>query len=171
MWAFYSLAAAILQALALVVLRSLRNVDALVVVFHYGVFGGIVCALADVLLPDQLIASSSVLSTSSLVEAWSAVGAAALINTAASLVQSIAMRQEAANAIAIVSSLEVVYSYLWGLFVFDERPQLVSVAGALLVLSGVVLLGGSKMLRSGRGGDGVIEERVPLLEGKVEITS
>ena len=161
------------QATSLVLLRSLRTVDPMIVIFHYGIFGSLVCIFSALVLERHLIppfAAISPIDGISLVfpafMPWLIVLGAAIANAVCNTVQVKACAMENANAIGIVSSLEVVYSYISEILVWGQVPDVLSLVGAALVLASVVLLGSEKLcnLNKSTANDDVDQEDQPLLD-------
>ncbi|KAG2446818.1 hypothetical protein HYH02_008378 [Chlamydomonas schloesseri] len=74
---------------------------------------------------------------------------------------------------AAVNVLQVPFSFMWGVVILGNRPALVSLAGALLIVAGVLVVAfqGNKNAASAKASSGTKEEREALAAGTTSSSS
>ena len=134
-----ALAGAVFAALAYTVVRKLRETeDPLVVVFYLPLVS--VPACIPIMAPVAVWPTAS---------EWLLLIGIGVLTQIAQVFLTNGLHKEQAGRATSVSYLQILFAALWGMSFFGEIPDLLSVVGALLVVSGIVLTARSHPPRSG----------------------
>lgn len=125
--------ATLFGANAYVLLRALKGIHFSVIMVNFGSFALIMCVLVTWLigalcLPhcglDRLL-----------------IVALALFSFLGQILLTLALQLEQVGPVAIARSSDIVFAFIWQVLFFEEIPNFFSVAGAILVMSSVMLTG------------------------------
>ncbi len=124
-------AAAVLSALAYTMVRALRATDAPQTIIFYLSAVGVVGAIPFALGGAWTWPSPT---------GWALLAGIGIATQVGQVALTHALREMEAGAATAVGYVQVVFAFGWGVLVFDERPDALALAGALVVLASVALV-------------------------------
>ena len=124
-----SLAAALLAAVAYVLVRQMRRLDAMLIVFHFAAISVVGAA------PGML--ASSVMPRG--VE-WAVLAAVGVSTFFGQVFLTLGLQRERAGRATAAGYLQIVFAALWGALVFAELPGFATLIGAAIIVGCTLLL-------------------------------
>lgn len=134
MWgAVAAFSATLFGANAYVLLRALKGIHFSVIMTNFGVFALVQCVLVTWFIGALCLPQCG---TDRLL-----IVALALFSFLGQILLTLALQLEQAGPVSLARSSDIVFAFIWQVLFFSEIPNAYSVAGAILVLSSVVLTG------------------------------
>lgn len=125
-----ALAASVLAALAYILIRLMRHVDADVIVFYF--------AAISVVLALPFTVANAVIPRG---WEWLLLLGIGLATWGGQMGLTLGLQQERAGRATSVGYLQIVFATAWGILVFGDTPNLATVLGAAIIVSATLLLG------------------------------
>lgn len=125
--------ATLFGANAYVLLRALKGIHFSVIMTNFGAFALVQCLLVTWLI-DALCMPQCGKDRLLIV-------ALALFSFGGQILLTLALQLEQAGPVALARSSDIVFAFIWQVLFFGEIPNVYSIAGAILVMSSVVLTG------------------------------
>ncbi|XP_060533993.1 solute carrier family 35 member G1 [Cylas formicarius] len=134
MWgAVAAFSSTLFGANAYVILRALKDVHYSVIMANFGTYGFVQCIMFTYFIGALCLPTCGT-------DRYLIV-ALAVSSFLGQILLTTAMQMEQAGPVSIARSSDIVYAFIWQVLFFNEIPNRFSVAGAILVMSSIILTG------------------------------
>jgi drug/metabolite transporter (DMT)-like permease len=124
-----SLAASLLAAVAYVIVRHMRRLDAMLIVFHFAAIS--VVGAAPLMLPSFVMPQGG---------EWAVLAGVGVSTFFGQLFLTLGLQRERAGRATTAGYLQIVFATLWGALVFGQVPGPVTLLGAAIIIGCTLLL-------------------------------
>lgn len=124
-----SLAASLLAAVAYVIVRHMRRLDAMLIVFHFAAIS--VIGAAPLMLPSFVMPRGV---------DWAVLAGVGVSTFFGQLFLTLGLQRERAGRATTAGYLQIVFATLWGALVFSDLPGPMTLLGAAIIVGCTLLL-------------------------------
>ncbi|XP_003744040.2 solute carrier family 35 member G1 isoform X2 [Galendromus occidentalis] len=137
-----ALSSCVFAASVIILLRKLKETDPYVIMFNFGWIALILSAVATFIIHGQLVPPRNLVDAGLLV-------VLAVLSFFGQLMLTFSLRTEQAGPVSVMrATVDIVLVFIWQVLFFEEIPDLVTIAGVILVMTCVIFTGFRKWAMS-----------------------